>query len=53
MDGGALRHEQPGQTKNSPPLIRDRNRRVNIEMIVGAVVVGVVVLVLWRMGLLH
>jgi hypothetical protein len=36
-----------------PPLIRDRNRRVNIEMIAGAVVVGMVVLVLWRMGLLH
>ena len=36
-----------------PPIIRDRNRRVNIEMIVGAVLVGVVMFVLWRMGLLH
>jgi hypothetical protein len=36
-----------------PPLIRDRNRRVNIEMIVGAVLVGAVVFALWRMGLLH
>jgi hypothetical protein len=38
---------------DGPPLIRDRNRRVNIEMIVGAVLVGAVVLVLWRMRLLH
>jgi hypothetical protein len=36
-----------------PPLIRNRNRRVNIEMVVGAVFVGAVVFVLWRMGLLH
>jgi hypothetical protein len=36
-----------------PPLIRDRNRRVNIEMVVGAVFVGGLVFVLWRMGLLH
>jgi hypothetical protein len=36
-----------------PPLIRDRNRRVNIEMIAGGLLVGVVVFVLWRMGLLH
>jgi hypothetical protein len=36
-----------------PPLIRDRNRRVNVEMIAGGLLVGVVVFVLWRMGLLH